>query len=212
MGIVFNVLLHLLLVGSLLLFLGGVIMASINERDPRERILRIAALAVGAMVALGAQESGVSYASFTVQALSGARTASAAASVGAAIIPALLGAGLGFYIVRVFRRSNRIATRILGFIAMLAGTAFAAIYAQATQTKGVFLGTAAIPNVAFVSGVILTIVFTYDPDDVERGSTMGMLADALRRRNGKQAAPSPAAAFGPGQSAAPQAPRHDPFG
>jgi hypothetical protein len=162
MSLAFNIALHVLLVGSLVLFVGGVIVATLSEVDPTERLLRIAALAAGAMVTLGAQAAGVSYAAFTVDALAGARPASATAQIGATIFPALTGAAIGFFIVRVFNRNTRLAMRVLGFMAMLTGTAFLQVYAQATQTKGVFLGAAALPNVAFVTGIILTVVFTFD--------------------------------------------------
>ena len=220
MALVFNLVLHVLLIGTLLLFVGGIIAASVAEQDPRERILRIAALAVGAMVALGAEASGVSLATFTVGALAGARPASAAAQWGAAIIPALLGTGLGFYIVRVFKRSDLLAMRVLGFIAMLAATAFAEVYAKATQTNGVFLGVAAVPHIAFVSGIILTVVFTFDPGADTSSSNWNAVKGILGRTPlGRSGVPA-SQAFGqamrerqaPGEDGSRfPARRHDPF-
>ena len=183
MSLAFNLALHVLLVGSLVLFVGGVIVATLSEVDPTERLLRIAALAAGAMVTLGAQAAGVSYATFTVNALAGGRPASAAAQIGATVIPALTGSVIGFTLVRYFKRSSRLAMRVLGFIAMLTGTAFIQVYAQATQTKGVFLGAAALPNVAFVTGIIITVVLTYDAN--AKASDVGIkdvLTNLLHRK------------------------------
>jgi hypothetical protein len=209
MTVVFNLVLHVLLVGSLGLFLAVIVTNAIAEPDPRERILRLAALAVGAMVTLGAQAAGVSYAAFTVDALSGARATSAIAKIAATAVPGLLGAGLGFYIVRTFRRSDRIGMRVLGFVAMLATTAFAAVYAQATQTKGVFLGAAALPNVSFVSGVILCIVFTDNADDSGPAVGASLLQGALARwRGGSDQAST--VGFRPGADPFSAGPR-DPF-
>lgn len=164
MAIVFNLILHVLLIGSMAFFILAIVADALGDPDRRERVLRIAALAAGALVVLGAQAAGVGYASFTVGALASSRGPSALAAVAAALVPALAGSGLGFFLVRTYKRSTRIGARVLGFIGMLAATAFISIYAQATQTRGVMLGAAALPNASFVVGVILTIIFTFDPD------------------------------------------------
>ena len=203
MTVALNLFLHALLLGSLGVFIAGVVAGAVTEKDPQERVLRLAALVAGAMVALGAQTAGVSYADFVVRALSGARTASAGAAIIGAIIPALMGVGVAFYLVRTFRRSTRIGQRLLGFLAMLTGVAFAAIYAQATQTKGVILGAAAIPNVAFVTGIILTIVFTWDPDREQGGRTAEFLKQLWTQRGKREP--------GDAEVSARVAPKSDPF-
>lgn len=164
MNTVFNIALHSLLAGSLLLFVCSLVASTVTEVDAREKILRIAALLAGAMIALGAQASGVDYASFAVDALAGARPASTAAKLFSTVVPAAMGIGVGFLLVRMFRKSDRLAMRLMGFVGMLATTAFLALYAQTLNTNGVVLGAAAIPNVAFSVGVLLTIIFTDNPD------------------------------------------------
>jgi hypothetical protein len=172
MALVFNIILHGLLIGSMGCFIFFVIAGAITEPDARERGLRILALAAGALVAVGAQVVGISYASFIVNALANGRSGGAAAAVVASVAPGVGGIGLGWFLVRTYRRSTRLGTRVLGFIGMLSTLAFVAIYAQATQTKGVVLGAAAIPNVSFVVGVILTIMFKFDAD-VREGDPLG---------------------------------------
>lgn len=219
MSIAFNLALHVLLVGSLLIFLIALVRMSLSQTDPQERILRVAALLAGAMVTLGAQAAGVSYANFTVKALAGARPASGAAEIGATIIPGLFGVALGFYIVRVYKRSERIAARVMGFVGMLAVTAFAEIYATATHTRGVFLGAAALPNVSFVTGIILCVIFTYDPDAKQsRGRGLAALASFMNRRGSGAEGPSgsPSSSFSPfgflsRDDTASRASRRDPF-
>src|SRR5690349_5505089 len=95
-----NIFVHLLLVGSLAAFLYVVVKSALVEIDATEKVLRLMAMFAGALVALGANVSGLSYAEFTVGALAGARAPSAAAAALSSVIPALLGAGLGFYMVR----------------------------------------------------------------------------------------------------------------
>lgn len=185
MTLALNIFLHTLLIGSLLLFLWVIVAGALAEPDQWERILRLAAIVAGALVALGAQAAGVSYAIFTVDALAGARAPSAGAAVVGAIIPALIGVGLGFFLVRTINRSGRIARRAMGFLAMLIAVAFAALYAQITETNGLIIGAAAIPNVSFVVGVILTVVFTWDPDGPSSESRLSALGDFLRSSRGK---------------------------
>ncbi|WP_433065642.1 hypothetical protein [Dactylosporangium sp. CS-033363] len=208
MAVVFNLVLHVLLIGSMGAFVLAIVADAIADPDRRERVLRIAALAAGALVVLGAQSAGVTYAAFVVDALAGARGPSAAAAVAAALIPALAGAGLGFFLVRTYKRSTRIGARVLGFVGMLAATAFVGIYAEATHTRGVILGAAALPNVSFVVGVILTIVFAFDPD-LPAGS--GGRASQLRRLLGGGSAPRGAAARSGPLDPPPTQVRRDPF-
>lgn len=159
MTIVFNVILHFLLAGSMVLF-GAVLFQQVKDApNSYERVRRALALFVGAMIVLGAQASGVSVATFTVNALAGARSASATASVAAAVFPALLGFGLGFYLVRLNKRNENLSHRVICFVGMIALAAFVTVYASVTQAKGVILGVAAIPNLSFTAGVILVIVF-----------------------------------------------------
>src|SRR5256885_490771 len=172
MAIFFNLILHVLLIGSMGSFILAIVADAIADPDRRERVLRIAALAGGALVVLGAQSAGVTYAAFIVDALAGTHGPSTAAALAATVIPALGGIGLGSFLVRTYKRSTRIGARVLGFVGMLSATAFVGIYAEATQTRGVMLGASALPNVSFVVGVILTIVFAFDPDLAAEQSRM----------------------------------------
>lgn len=176
--IAFNVLLHILLVGSLFLFLFAVVKLALVAVSPMERAIRVMALVAAVLLVLGASTAGVGYANFAVDALSGARTASAAAKLGTAVVPGMVGVGIGFYIIRVYRKSTLKAIRVVCFVGMLTVVAFIQLYAAAAQAKGVILGTAAIPNVTFILGLVLVIVFTSDAED-EIGTTTKNGASAM---------------------------------
>lgn len=212
MSLALDIVEQVLLAGSLLLFIGVVIVLSLAEQDTNERLRRIAALAAGALVAVGAQQAGVSYATFAVKSLSGARPASAAAKVGAAIIPALLGVGIGFLVSRKFRSSERVAMRLMGFTAMLATTAFLQVYIIAAQKHGASLGASAIPNIAFVAGILLTYILV---DDKKKRSGSGsstvaaLLSPMARRFNGGGTAGNTVSGLLPRRSS--QARERDPF-
>ncbi len=188
---VMNILLNVLLIGSLLGFLLVIVGMARQAPTKLETALRVAAMFAGAMVTVGASAAGVNYAEFTVDSLAGARPASAAAHLAAAVVPALAGAGLGFYMVRRIRSHSLMAMRILGFVGMLATTAFIQVYALAADTKGIALGATAIPNIVFTAGVILAVTFGLRPEDEAAGQT-GTAAALLRmiqmRRGGQSAA------------------------
>ena len=209
MTLAFNIVLHILLIGSMGGFIVAIVADAVADPDRRERVLRLAALGAGALVAVGAQASGASYAAFIVDSLANGQGPTAMAALAASAIPAAGGIGLGWFLVWTYRRSTRIGARVLGFIGMLASLAFVAIYAQATQTKGVVLGAAALPNVSFVVGVILTIIFTFDPQ-LKRGGTRRTQIRLLL--GGGRGGPSAAVASGtPPATAPPKRQRRDPF-
>jgi hypothetical protein len=171
MSIVFNIILHILLLGSLLLFAIVFLITAWYAPNTMERYLRIAAIFAGAMVSLGATASGVNYATYTVNALAQGRSISAVAHFFSIIIPVLAGAGIGFFLVRTIRTSKVMAFRVMGFVGMLATTAFIEVYAQAATVTGFKLGAAALPNIGFTAGVILTVVFTLRPEGPETSNS-----------------------------------------
>jgi hypothetical protein len=165
MTVFLNIFLHIMLVGSLLLFVVYGLLVTFRTNSLIERLIRLAAWFSGAMVVIGARTGGLSFADFTVDALSGTRPASAAAKLIGAIVPATLGIALASYLTNSLRKSNNVAIRVIAFVGMLAATQFAEIYAAAMSTHGVNIGAAAIPNIAFVVGIVMYIVLKYDPED-----------------------------------------------
>jgi hypothetical protein len=97
----------------------------------------------------------------------------------------------------------------MSFLGMLTVVAFAVIFAQATNVRGVSLGAAAIPNASFVAGLIFSVVVFSPTSDgsPRKGSGMARFRDLLRRRGGRRAG------FVPGAEAPATAPAaRNPFG
>jgi hypothetical protein len=182
---VLNILLDVILGGSLVLFLVLLINMVVREPDPGERLMRSLALICGALVALGAQAAGVDFASYTVEALTGTRAAGGAFKLLSIIVPGGMAAVFGWYFTQVMRRSAAMGLRLVSFLGMLTVIAFAAIFAEATSTQGVFLGAAAIPNTSFVIGLIFSVlVFNTPADDLGGSGRLSALTDLLRRPGG----------------------------
>jgi hypothetical protein len=164
MSIFLTVLLNLMLVGSMLAFVACSVLLTLQTDDRFERLIRFGALFAGAMIVIGANAAGLSFAEFIVEAVSTNRPAGAAAKIVAAAVPAGLGVGLGCYLTNSMRRNRNVAIRVMALVGMLAATQFAEIYATAFTEHGPNVGAAAIPNLAFVVGIILWLVLNYDPN------------------------------------------------
>jgi hypothetical protein len=184
MTLVLNIFLQCILVASLALFLYVLVRQVFQAPNGDELLYRSLALVGGAVVALGAQVSGVSFATFTVHALSQARPVGFGVGLLATVLPGGVGAVIGWYYVRVKNRSGIRAMRYVIFIGMLTVVGFAEIYGVATSTKGVILGAAALPNAAFVVGIVLTIVLTANAADEVPGtaSPVGFMKRVIQRR------------------------------
>lgn len=156
-SVVFNLILHGMMVGAMVLFLGTLILVALQTDDRMEKLRRGLALFVGAMIVVGAEASGLNFAAFTA-----GRGASAASTAVASIIPAVAGVAIGFYLVRTYRKHDVRGTRLICFVGMLALASFVQVYATITHAGGIFVGASAIPNLAFAAGVVMVFIFGDD--------------------------------------------------
>lgn len=198
MGVALTILLNALLIASLVLFL--VMLFNIVLRGterPVERVIRAGALFTGAIIVVGSQTSGASYADFIADSLAGTRPLTF--GIAGIVAPGLLGAGLGWYFVRAVERSETIAIRVLALVGMLAAMQFITLYGVMLKERGFSLGAAALPNIAFVSGIFIYLMLKYDPDaKTARTSRFGSLADRIGGRRGAKAE-APANPFAPSE-------------
>jgi hypothetical protein len=162
------VLLHAVLMSSVITFAYFGARVVLESQDGYERLLRTGMVVCGGLATLAGQVAGLTVAEFTVDALSNASPVALTAS---AAVPATGGVLLGWYLVRIFPRSHDVAKRITVFIATVAVIEFILLYGQTVRREGLDMGTAVIPNVSFVVGVILYIALTYKkkPDRVAGG-------------------------------------------
>lgn len=166
---VLNIALDAILAGTLLLFLVVLVGMVVTERDRDERFMRSLALVAGALVALGAQAAGISYASYAVDALAGTGPGGSAVKFLSIVIPGGIAAAFGWFFMRAMRHSTAMGLRWMSFLGMLTVVTFGVIFAQATETQGVFLGAAAIPNTSFVVGLIFSVLAFRRPADAPDG-------------------------------------------
>jgi hypothetical protein len=158
MGFLLTLLLHVMLIGSMLAFTAASVFLISKAQDPQDRWIRIGAFFAGAMIVMGANAAGLTFAEFIVDALS---NNSPGATTAAAVVPTALGLGAGAYLTRSARRHGVVAERIMILIGMLASVQFTYIYLAALDRKGFELGATAIPNMSFSVGIILYLVLNH---------------------------------------------------
>lgn len=172
--------------GASLLFFFVVLMGMVIFGPPGEVFGRALALVGGALVALGAQATGVGFAEYVVESLAGSGPTGEGVKLSSIIVPGGAAFIFGWYFSRVIEYQTLKATRWMVFLGMLAIVAFAAIFAEATSTQGVFLGAAAIPNTSFVVGLILSYLAFNRAED-EDGRPRGLLERLGLRAPGSSA-------------------------
>lgn len=183
---VFNVFVHILMVGSLALFIfliGQLIMRTPNKL---ERAIRGMALFAGALVVVGSEAANLSYSDFIVGSLADVRPFGF--GLFAVALPAAAGVVLAWYFVRTIRRGATFAVRLLAFLGMLASTQFLLVYGFAIEDRGFDLGPTAVPNIAFIVGLFIYIMMKLDPTapgrELDRRSLLEWLRDVGAVRNG----------------------------
>lgn len=185
LGTAMTAMLHTLLFGAMLFFLGAVVVLTLRTTNPIEKAIRALAMFTGALLVIGAEASGNSYADFIIRSLGEARPLTFGAF--GVILPGAAGVALAWYLIRSVNRSENVAVRFLGLFGMLATTQFAVMYGAAVSDRGYDIGATAVPNIAFVSGLFLWVVFNYDANKSNlRSSGTGFLASLLDRQATRQ--------------------------
>lgn len=166
--VLLKIILNTILIGSMLAFVVCSVCAALAGDSLIERTIRFGMLFSGALVVLGAQAAGLSFAQVITDALTSSGALTTTAGV---VVPGAVGAGIGSFLVRFTRYGNVFVMRILIFVCMLAGAQFAEIYASAVNTHGLVLGRSVLPNISFVVGILLYVALTYDPKNPKRRET-----------------------------------------
>ncbi len=175
-----NTMLHVLLIASLLLFIVSIVKLTMETSDGIEKAIRAMALFTGALIVVGTQSSGKSYADFIINSLANSKPFTF--GLFGVALPGAGGAALSWYALRAVKRSENVAVRFLGLFGMLAVTQFAVMYGVAVSDRGYDIGKTAIPNISFIVGLFVYLVFNYDAGPQRDGSRLPGLMKALRNK------------------------------
>ena len=183
MAFVFDLLLNVFLLASFVVFFVLLfVLVFTTTNDVGELFIRALAVFAGALVILGARAADLSYAEYMIEVLSGVRPVPPAIEGLLTIIPGAVGVAMGWYITHLLSKNDPRAVRVIGLVGMLAIASFAHAYLLAFDTNGLEIGKLALPNVLFVTGLVLWIVFKYPypGQRSRRSATSSALRDRLR--------------------------------
>jgi hypothetical protein len=175
----FNIALDVLLVGTLLVFALLLVEMAIRSAETRERFLRSLALAGGAIFALGAQVTGIDFAGSVVDSLVGGDPAGTATKLLLAILAGLVAAAFGWYFTQVVLRDEVGGVRLACGLGAITIVGLTLILAEAIHIQGLFLKAAAIPNFAFMVGLIVGVIFSVPAAESSAGGRGGVLTDLV---------------------------------
>jgi hypothetical protein len=136
-----------------------VLLAILEAANTGERTVRTITLMIGLLAYFAAKNLGLSIPDLLLASLS--QSTFLPYLVTAALIPAIAGAVISELFIRELRRGGNIAHRIMILITVLIISMFLDLFVYAV---GGGLGSKLLPNVTFVLGVGLYLIFRYDSD------------------------------------------------
>jgi hypothetical protein len=163
----FHLLLNMLFIASILAVLGYCAGIVLRDVERNEQTVRGLAALAAVVLSLGLQASGISIARGLVHEMSyhsgGADTARVAVSL------VLLAFGIigGRYALRAPEHNSNVAMRLSAFVVMLLASFLIGVYFAGLHRNGFGLGSAALPDAAFVLGLVVYVVFNINPNGAD---------------------------------------------
>jgi hypothetical protein len=150
-----------IILGSLGGCLAAVGLVVFNTKGWAERIVRGLAIFAGTLVVIGAQVAGLNFSAFAVHTLTHGGLLGWLIGVAWVIVGGGAGAMLGRYLISRIDGTN-LQIRIMILVTIIAHVELLEIYAQNVRLYKFDLGIGALPDIAFIAGLLLYIVFRYD--------------------------------------------------
>ena len=175
-----------IILGSLGGCLAAVALVVFNTRGWTERIVRGLAIFAGTLVVMGAEAAGLTFPSFAVDTLSKTGPAGWAIRLTWVVLGAAAGALLARYLISRIDGGTNLQIRVMILVTIIAHVELLEIYAQNLKRHGFVLGIGALPDIAFISGLVLYVVFRYDTGEARaiRGHLPGRAGRSWLGRGG----------------------------
>jgi hypothetical protein len=182
----------LILLGSLAGFLGTVGLVLWNTQGWTERILRGLTVFVGTLMVMGADAARLTFSSFAVKTLSHPGPPDWPVEIAWIAAGGGAGALLARYLISMMGRGTKLQMRVIILITVITHVELLEIYVQNLERNGFIHGMGQLPDLAFLCGLILYVIFTYDTGDV-RAIRSQLSGRARRSLFGRRSAPRYAA-------------------
>lgn len=179
MSLLLFVLVNLLVLaalGATLVFLRSVILDNPNAV---EKLIRVAAFGAGLLTYIGAKTMGISIPELMTSALA----VSAPLSFGfvSVVFPALAGTVVAWACLRLMKKDDNVAARVMVLFSAFFFTMFADTYASmATQAATSTSLDLMLPNITFVLGVVFYVILNFKPEAIKQGHRGGSFGHSLQ--------------------------------
>jgi hypothetical protein len=149
---------HITLISTILIWVGlAVILAVLRPHNPVERMVRVASFAGGMLATIGVDAAGLPVSDVLDRSRTSGYNAGLFVVIDA-ILPALAGSALSWFLVRTLKKGRDIANRVLIFLGTIIVTEFAIVYGQ-VAASGITQNKVYLPNIAFVVGIVIYMIY-----------------------------------------------------
>ena len=153
------VLVHVLVIATVLLIVHVCWSTVRSETERLERLLLIASIAAGFLAYSAARAIGLSIPALMASSLQTSSPFGIAAL--GVTFPSLAGVFVAWFCIRMMKRDHDIARRAALLLSVFIVTMFADVYVALAEDIGLTNPKLALPNVTFVLGMVLYIIFTF---------------------------------------------------
>jgi hypothetical protein len=142
--------------------LATVALVVFNTRGWTERIIRGLTIFTGTLVVMAADATGLTLSSFAVNTFSHGGPVGWAIKLTWVVLGGGAGALLARYLISRVGTGTNLQLRIMILVTVIAHVELLEIYLQNLERNGFIHGIGELPDLAFISGLVLNIVFRFD--------------------------------------------------
>jgi hypothetical protein len=169
MGVVLHFILNIfIIVGTIVPFLVAAMLIVYRTTGLQERLIRGLAMFAATLVALGSQAAGLTVGKGVVDMLETRGFVGLMIKLAWIALASYAGAMLGRYLTKNLDASTTLQIRVMVFVGMIVHLELLEVYISSFSRNGFAVGPGAIPDIAFISGLLLYIVLKYDPEAVRK--------------------------------------------
>ena len=173
------VLVHALVIATILLIVHVCWSMVRSETEPLERLLLIASIAAGFLAYAAARALGLSIPALMASSFQTSSPFGIAAL--GVTFPSLAGVFVAWFCIRMMKRDHDVARRAALLLSVFIVTMFADMYVALAKDIGLTNPKLALPNVTFVLGMVLYIIFTFKrPETIACPSCRSPVARSAR--------------------------------
>lgn len=157
-----------IVVGTIVPFLAAAMLIVYRTTGLQERLIRGFAMFTATLVVLGSQAAGLAVGKGIVGMLEFGGFGGLMIKTAWILLAGSAGVMLSRHLTKHLYDSTNLQLRVMVFVGMVVHLELLEIYISNFSRNGLAVGSGAIPDIAFISGLLLYIVLRYDPEAVRK--------------------------------------------